>query len=796
MSLRLSLTIDGDATGARKAAADTVAAVKGVKASADDIVVPLDRARVATGALGAAHNGLSTQAMAAGHAMRSAAEGIAMGIPPSQILAQQFSHLSYAATGSGGISGAFKEAGAAISKFITPATLALGSLAAIGVGGYLLNQSLKETEKQFGALSERTGTAVQSLHAFESAAAFKGVDTADYLKGMERFADLTDQAEGKLGSMAVLFRANGIASGSMSENLLRAADLIRNASSEAEKYRLIQQLGLPPTRDWVRFLSQGSDELRKAAAGAVQFGGVADELMIRKANEFDDAWDKSWKNFTTASKRAVLAAKGVLEDLRRSADEKVADLTGNRMLDLRIINSDRALGDFSNRQLQGALDKRAAQLRNGGANTVDPEIQQKQLSFETQRIGALGQLATIQDVVRQSEIRIMQARLAGVSITAAEEARIRSYTEAQALGTLAIHQQADAARIEAGAVGLGVGAAAAFRAEQERLAYFRLRGIKLTDEQTAALHKEAQALGDATLATAQGRLRSDINFDRSQIGRSSEDQQIASRLRGSVYGDNIDMNGMEASAMKLNAQLQQTHDIGQDAFKGIIGDLRQGKSLSDAFGNAGLNALGKISDKLAEMAFNGIWNAAFGAKGGGGGFNLGSLFGAAGAPAGGAAVGVVGAAGPGFAVPTFGFAAGGWTGGAARHQVAGFVHGQEYVFDAAATAKIGVDNLEAIRRGVRGYADGGFVGAPPPAWPRSSANDNGDTSGGLTVNNIKVVNNHPDAQVQPGRAKRNSTGGIDLEIGVKQVVAGGFATGEFTDPINQRVAAPRRLTNR
>jgi hypothetical protein len=39
------------------------------------------------------------------------------------------------------------------------------------------------------------------------------------------------------------------------------------------------------------------------------------------------------------------------------------------------------------------------------------------------------------------------------------------------------------------------------------------------------------------------------------------------------------------------------------------------------------------------------------------------------------------------------------------------VHGQEYVFDAQSTAAIGVGNLEAIRRGVRGYAAGGFVGS-------------------------------------------------------------------------------------
>lgn len=46
-----------------------------------------------------------------------------------------------------------------------------------------------------------------------------------------------------------------------------------------------------------------------------------------------------------------------------------------------------------------------------------------------------------------------------------------------------------------------------------------------------------------------------------------------------------------------------------------------------------------------------------------------------------------------------GFKKGGYTGNGGVDDVAGFVHGKEYVFDAASTARIGVSNLEAIRRG-------------------------------------------------------------------------------------------------
>lgn len=54
------------------------------------------------------------------------------------------------------------------------------------------------------------------------------------------------------------------------------------------------------------------------------------------------------------------------------------------------------------------------------------------------------------------------------------------------------------------------------------------------------------------------------------------------------------------------------------------------------------------------------------------------------------------------AIDTFtpkGFKAGGYTGNMGASQVAGVVHGQEYVFDAQSTKRIGVDNLNAMRSG-------------------------------------------------------------------------------------------------
>ena len=55
------------------------------------------------------------------------------------------------------------------------------------------------------------------------------------------------------------------------------------------------------------------------------------------------------------------------------------------------------------------------------------------------------------------------------------------------------------------------------------------------------------------------------------------------------------------------------------------------------------------------------------------------------------------------------FATGGYTGNGGKYEPAGIVHKGEYVMDAATTKRIGVQNLERMR----GYANGGYVGAPP-----------------------------------------------------------------------------------
>jgi hypothetical protein len=109
-----------------------------------------------------------------------------------------------------------------------------------------------------------------------------------------------------------------------------------------------------------------------------------------------------------------------------------------------------------------------------------------------------------------------------------------------------------------------------------------------------------------------------------------------------------------------------------------------------------------------------------------------------------------------------GYAAGGYTGNIGTGAVAGLVHGQEYVFDAAATRRIGVDTLERIRRGA-GFADGGYTGG---AIRRIAGSLEPATK-------VQVVPGAMFDVIVEGHARR-----VAVPIGVRAAQAGADAAGE------------------
>ncbi len=110
------------------------------------------------------------------------------------------------------------------------------------------------------------------------------------------------------------------------------------------------------------------------------------------------------------------------------------------------------------------------------------------------------------------------------------------------------------------------------------------------------------------------------------------------------------------------------------------------------------------------------------------------------------------------AVADTGFMSGGYTGNGATRSISGVVHGQEYVFDAAATKRIGVSNLEAIRNG------GLDATLSKPGF--GTGNKNVSSSGGSSqTNHISQVINMPQS---PGMTQQEMD--AVLKLNNKQLV--------------------------
>lgn len=125
-----------------------------------------------------------------------------------------------------------------------------------------------------------------------------------------------------------------------------------------------------------------------------------------------------------------------------------------------------------------------------------------------------------------------------------------------------------------------------------------------------------------------------------------------------------------------------------------------------------------------------------------------------------------------------GFQSGGYTGDMGVGDVAGVVHGKEFVFDAAATSRIGVDNLEKMRRGISGYNDGfasmSDVKDGVPAIRGVSASDIGSvTRNDVSISVPVVIHGNPDDQTLQ-LIKKATMDGAAMAY---QKISGDLATG-------------------
>ena len=168
------------------------------------------------------------------------------------------------------------------------------------------------------------------------------------------------------------------------------------------------------------------------------------------------------------------------------------------------------------------------------------------------------------------------------------------------------------------------------------------------------------------------------------------------------------IDGIRLQAEKLAADLDplgsKINGIFKDAFADAFTDFITGsKTASEAFAAFGQSVINQLARIAAQQLAMSIFSSFMGAFGGASG----SFF----TPDSNAAImGGYGA---------FSYSSGGYTGPGGKYDPAGIVHAGEYVFSQEdVRAAGGPAGMDALRKGLRGYASGGYVASPSaPTMP-------------------------------------------------------------------------------
>lgn len=269
--------------------------------------------------------------------------------------------------------------------------------------------------------------------------------------------------------------------------------------------------------------------------------------------------------------------------------------------------------------------------------------------------------------------------------------------------------------------------------------------LRRAQEQIAMLERERESLGLTTAEREKARKALELEIAAKRAGVPLTDEYRAKIDEvASAYGRAQDALETARQAQEDFAELQRF--IGQE-ISSFFSDIVSGGENAE---KALMNLVKRLADAALQAALLGQGPLAglLGLSGSGGqvGGLIGALF--------------------------KGFAGGGYTGAGGKYEPAGIVHKGEYVFDKAAVARLGVGNLEALRRGaIRGFAAGGVVGMPhipTPVQPRG---------GGLQVN---VINN---AGAEVTTRESMGPGGPRLDIMIEAAVAQSIAKGGQIDQL-------------
>lgn len=153
-----------------------------------------------------------------------------------------------------------------------------------------LNSALAATAD----VAQRTNVGGQQFQGLQTAAAYKGVGSDAFNSAMLAFNGQVDQAKHGLGDLQTLLRSNGKTVSDTATTFGVVADMVKNAGSEAQKFSILQQAGLPATREFAKLMEQGADSITKQSLAATKLT----DQQLDDARRLDEQFQQMWVNFS------------------------------------------------------------------------------------------------------------------------------------------------------------------------------------------------------------------------------------------------------------------------------------------------------------------------------------------------------------------------------------------------------------------------------------------------------------------------------------------------------------------
>lgn len=607
--------------------------------------------------------------------------------------------------------------GAAVGTAFVAGTAALA---------FFVKQSI-DTMDAMSKLAQQTGTTVESISALSYAASLSDVSQEQLGDAISRLTkNMSDAARGT-GEARAGFAALGLsvtdANGNLKSSdtvLSEIADKFASYKDGAEKTALAVNIFGRAGAQLIPLLNSGADGIADLEAEATRLGITLDTKTAQAAEAFNDSLTKLGATWTGLGNRLAAAALPALNGFTQALIDATTETDGLSESTGRLVNDsglkgwvdsvavglarvadvavfvgktiDTVAGSF--RAVAADVELTLARIgkdNSGITAFFDPEAAKKQndeLAAATADRNKIVEDANkkLADLWNYQGNRFEQAVLKGISPQADAGTLPTVKATAPALPDLSKGKK----QIDDG----------------QKLIDQLQQQIDLTGElterqklqiqiQQGYVTFQSQSQEDQALALADT-----LDFIKQQNDAYEETQKVLKDL-SKVAQDVEDDMGQFA--------IQAARDIESALGDGLY-DILTGNfnDIGTAFANTVLRMVANAQAAQLSKALFGDFDKT-GSIGGLIGSAFGSFFGASGSISGGSNAATTNAIGS-FDGLSY-YAEGGYTGPGGKMDPAGVVHAGEFVVNAASTRKLGLGFLNRLN----GYADGGYVGSPPPS---------------------------------------------------------------------------------